>query len=335
MRKIGLFGVGHLGKIHLRLLKEIDNWDLLGFYDHDPKVAEAVSEQFDVPAFESVEALIAAVDAVDIVTPTLSHFRLAERAIEAGKHVFIEKPLSHTLEEGKALLEMQAANPDLIIQVGHVERFNPAFLSVSDREIQPRFIEGHRLAPYNPRGTDVSVVLDLMIHDLDIVLSLVRSPIKEISASGVSVISDTPDIANARIVFQNGCVANLTASRISIKQMRRLRFFQKNNYLAVDFLKKESEVFRLEEALDQEAIESQTALPLDTGKETKYLVFERPESRGVNAIKMELEEFAASIMEGASIRVSLQDGYNALEAAHMILERINTNAKEAIDPQAS
>ncbi|MEL6842551.1 MAG: Gfo/Idh/MocA family oxidoreductase, partial [Bacteroidota bacterium] len=187
MRKIGLFGVGHLGKIHLRLLKEIDNWDLLGFYDHDPKVAEAVSEQFDVPAFESVEALIAAVDAVDIVTPTLSHFRLAERAIEAGKHVFIEKPLSHTLEEGKALLEMQAANPDLIIQVGHVERFNPAFLSVSDREIQPRFIEGHRLAPYNPRGTDVSVVLDLMIHDLDIVLSLVRSPIKEISASGVSV----------------------------------------------------------------------------------------------------------------------------------------------------
>lgn len=333
MRRIGLFGTGHLGKIHLKLLNEIAEWDLVGFYDPNPEVAAAVSEKFNLPAFQSIEELLAAVDAVDIVTPTLSHFEIAEQALLAGKHVFIEKPLSHTLAEGEALLEIQKAHPELVIQVGHVERFNPAFLSVEDRTIEPRFIEGHRLAPYNPRGTDVSVVLDLMIHDLDVVLSLVRSPIKDISASGVSVISETPDIANARIEFENGCVANLTASRISIKQMRRLRFFQKNNYLALDFLKKESEVFSLEEEIDPEKAESQMAMPLETGKETKYLVFERPESRGVNAIKMELEEFARSVQEGGLIRVSLQDGYNALKAAHMILARIDENAAQTIDPR--
>ncbi len=334
MRKIGLFGAGHLGKIHLKLLNEIEEWDLVGFFDPNPEVAATVAEKFGIPGFESAEALLSQVDAVDIVTPTLSHFDIAKSALKAGKHVFIEKPLSHTLAEGQALLEIQAEHPELVIQVGHVERFNPAFLSVEDREIQPRFIEGHRLAPYNPRGTDVSVVLDLMIHDLDIVLSLVRSPIKEINASGVSVISDTPDIANARIEFVNGCVANLTASRISIKQMRRLRFFQKNNYLALDFLKKESEVFSLEEEVDPSKGDSQMAMPLETGKETKFLVFEKPESRGVNAIKMELEEFARSVQQGEPVKVSLQDGYNALEAAHMILARIDENAAETIDPRA-
>lgn len=332
MRRIGLFGTGHLGKIHLKLLNEIEDWDLVGFYDPNQEVAQAVAEKFAIQAFENIDDLLAAVDAVDIVTPTLSHFEIAQQALLAGKHVFIEKPLSHTLAEGEALLALQKENPALVIQVGHVERFNPAFLSVEDRNIKPRFIEGHRLAPYNPRGTDVSVVLDLMIHDLDIVLSLVRSPIKEISASGVAVISDTPDIANARIVFENGCVANLTASRISIKQMRRLRFFQKNNYVALDFLKKESEVFSLKESIDPDKAESQMAMPLDTGKETKYLVFERPESRGVNAIKMELEEFARSVQQGAAIKVSLQDGYNALQAAHMILAKIDESEAQMIDP---
>ena len=329
MIRVGLLGAGHLGKIHLKLLKQIPDFQIAGFYDPDPKVSKTVAEQFEVKAFDSLESLIEQVDALDIVTPTLSHFDCAIKALEKGKHIFIEKPLTNTIEEAEALVKFGEENPEIVIQVGHVERFNPAFLSVEDLNINPMFIEGHRLAIYNPRGTDVSVVLDLMIHDLDVIHSLVKSPVKSIQASGVAVISDSPDIANARIQFENGCVANLTASRISMKNLRRLRIFQKSTYLAVDFLKKESEVFSLTEHKVAQPTPGMMQFEFDTGKEKKYLKFEKPGVPEVNSIKMELEEFAASIACQAPVRVSVKDGYAALKTAHEILNMIENSAKEA------
>ena len=325
--KIGLLGAGHLGKIHLRLLKEIDAIELIGFYDPDVEVRKKVAEEYKVDAFDDMEALIEQVDAIDIVTPTVSHFECADLALKAGKHIFIEKPLTRTLNEAERLIEQVEAQ-GLVAQVGHVERFNPAFLAVSDRELHPMFIEGHRLARYNPRGTDVPVVLDLMIHDLDVLLSLVKSPVRSVSASGVSVISSTPDIANARIEFENGCVANLTASRISIKNMRRLRMFQKNNYLVVDFLEKKAEVFRISEDPEEQGM---LKVEMDSGDEKKYLIYELPPVEEVNAIQMELEEFAHSIREGSPVRVSIQDGFRALKLAHTINEEIERHLQR-IEP---
>ena len=318
MVKIGLLGTGHLGKIHLRLLKEIESIELVGFFDIDPATRNKVENEFSVPAFDSYERLLDQVEAIDVVTPTSTHYQLAVEALSRGKHIFIEKPLTQTTEEAEKLIEL-ATEKGVVAQVGHVERFNPAFLSVGETAIQPMFIEGHRLAQYNPRGTDVSVVLDLMIHDLDIVLSLVDSPLQHVSASGVAVISDSPDIANARLEFENGCVANLTASRISVKNMRRLRMFQKNTYLAVDFLEKKSEVFRIS---DDDSAEGAMRFELDSGSTHKYLIYESPEVQPVNSIKMELEEFAASISHQAPTRVRLEDGYKALRVAHEIVSKI-------------
>ena len=247
MLKAGVLGAGHLGKIHLRLLKQSDKYNLVGFYDADEANGKKVEEEFGYKFFNSIDALIDAVDVVDIVTPTLSHYECAKQAIAKGKHIFIEKPITNTVEEAEHIRELLAEN-NLRGQVGHVERFNPAYLAVKDDIKSPMFIEAHRLAEFNPRGTDVPVVLDLMIHDIDIVLSVVKSKIKNISASGVSVISDTPDIANARLEFENGCVANLTASRISLKKMRKTRFFQKDAYISVDFLTKKCEVVKMKDA---------------------------------------------------------------------------------------
>lgn len=322
MPKIALLGAGHLGKIHLKLLKTITDFDIVGFYDLNPEVRKKVSEAYQIPAFDSIETLLPLVDAFDIVTPTLSHFECAKLAIAHDKHIFIEKPLTNTLQEAETLMNMLNERPHLKAQVGHVERFNPAFLAVEDRELKPMFIEGHRLAQWNPRGTDVSVILDLMIHDIDVVLSLVKSPIQNISASGVAVVSDSPDIANARIEFENGCVANLTASRISIKNMRRLRIIQPGGYVAVDFLKKKAEVFHLEEDMET-AKQNPMHFEFKAGKATKYLVFEMPKVEEVNSIKMELEEFAQSIMNETPIKVSVQDGYRALKTAHQILQKID------------
>jgi len=321
MVKVGLFGAGHLGRIHLKLLKQIEGIEVVGVCDLDEQVRAKVQKEWDVPVFADADTLLNQVDAADIVVPTLSHHQLAKKALLAGKHVFIEKPVTHTLAEADDLLALHAQRPDLCVQVGHVERFNPAFLAVEEHSIQPMFIEGHRLAMYNPRGTDVSVVLDLMIHDLDIVLSLIPDKVVEVSASGVPVISETPDIANARIRFANGCIANLTASRISIKNMRRLRLFQKNTYLALDFLKKKTERLLL---TDQPAEQTPGLIqfPLDNGQQTRYLRFEQPEVQEVNAIKMELEEFASSIQKGTPIRVPLAHGVRALHTAHQILAEI-------------
>jgi predicted dehydrogenase len=245
--KAGVLGAGHLGKIHLRLLNQSDKFDLVGFYDPSPEVRNTISDEYGFKAFDSEEELIAAVEVVDIVTPTLYHHKLAKKAIEMGKHVFLEKPITQTVDEANELIAL-AKKHQVLGQVGHVERFNPAFLAVKDDINDSMFIETHRLAEFNPRGTDVPVVLDLMIHDIDTVLSLVDSEVSAISASGVAIISETPDIANARIEFENGCVANLTASRISLKNMRKARFFQKDAYISVDYFSKSAEVVKMENA---------------------------------------------------------------------------------------
>jgi len=320
MIKIGVFGAGHLGKTHLKLADASQKLDLIGFYDPNPETVQKVSSTNPYQAFESQEALIKAVDIVDIVTPTLSHFELAKKAIEAKKHVFIEKPLTHTVAEAHALVDL-AETHGVLGQVGHVERFNPAFQAVLSSLTQPKFIETHRLSEFNPRGTDVSVVLDLMIHDIDIVLSVVDSPIKSIHASGVAVISETPDISNARIAFENGCVANFTASRISLKKMRKSRFFQKNAYIAVDFLTKQVEVVKMKDVTGDTKEDLALLLTNAEGKK-KQIYFENPSINNTNPIQEELEHFAHCIQTQTTPLVSLKNGARALEVAHQIIEKI-------------
>jgi predicted dehydrogenase len=227
MLKVGVFGVGHLGKFHLNNWKEIKNTEVIGFYDPNDETAKEVEQKYKLKRYDTAQKLIDKSDAVDIAAPTPYHFGLCELALRKGKHVFVEKPMADTLDEGKQLVQI-VKESGVKFQVGHVERFNPAFLAVKDLSLNPMFIEVHRLAQFNPRGTEVSVILDLMIHDIDIILKLVKSDVKNISASGVAVMTDTPDIANVRIEFNNGCVANLTSSRISMKKMRKMRIFQKD-----------------------------------------------------------------------------------------------------------
>jgi len=323
MLKIGVIGAGHLGKIHLRLLKEIPTAELVGFHDHHPGIAQTVSEEYGIKYFSSPEDLIAACDAVDIVTPTVSHFELASLALRQNKHVFIEKPITTTVAEAEELVKM-VEDRNLKAQIGHVERFNPAFLAAADYLNQPMFIETHRLAEFNPRGTDVSVVHDLMIHDIDVVLSVVKSEVKNVSASGVAVVSDTPDIANARIEFENGCVANLTSSRISLKNMRKSRFFQRDAYISVDFLKKKTEVVRLK-SVTGEPGPLDLVIDLGQGKGSKQIYFDNLKIEEGNAIKMELELFIQSILNDTPTPVSANDGRRALEVAHHIMEKLNAS----------
>lgn len=325
MIKIGVLGAGHLGKIHLKLIKEVPDFELLGFFDPNQEIAEKTSAEMGVKSFSNMDELIDAVDAVDIVTPTLSHFDCASKALKKSKHIFIEKPITNTVEEAKELIQL-AEEADVKVQVGHVERFNPAFIAARPYCNHPMFIESHRLAQFNPRGTDVSVVLDLMIHDLDIILSLVKSNVKKISASGVAVVSDTPDIANARIEFDNGCVANLTASRISLKNMRKIRIFQKDAYLSVNFLSKEAEVVRLTTVVEEPDPLS-VVIDLGEGKGQKEIYFEKPDVRPNNAILEELKSFANSIIQNTPTEVSIHDGYNALDVAHKIIKRLKLTSE--------
>ncbi|CAM1340378.1 Gfo/Idh/MocA family protein [Tenacibaculum amylolyticum] len=317
MLKAGVLGAGHLGKIHLRLLQESEKYELVGFYDPSKENAEKVAEQFGYHLFDSIEDLVDAVDVVDIVTPTLSHFDCAKIAIEKGKHIFIEKPITNTLQEAEAIRTLASQN-HVRGQVGHVERFNPAFTAVKDIIDTPMFIETHRLAEFNPRGTDVPVVLDLMIHDIDIILSVVKSKVKKVSASGVSVISETPDIANARIEFENGCVANLTSSRISMKNMRKTRFFQKDAYISVDFLEKKSEVVKMKDAPE---VPDDFAMILQNAEGVKkQIYFENPKIHQNNAILDELDSFADAIRQDTTPIVSLTQGTEALRVAHQIID---------------
>lgn len=301
-------------------MREVKDLHLVGFYDPDTEVSEAIHKEFGLFRFESPEALIAGCDAVDIVTPTLFHATLAAKAIKASRHVFIEKPITETVEEARMLIAL-AKEAEVKIQVGHVERYNPAYLAAKPYLDQPLFIETHRLAQFNPRGTDVSVVLDLMIHDIDVVLSVVRSNIRKISASGVAVVSDTPDITNARIEFDNGCVANLTASRISMKNMRKTRIFQKDAYISLDFLEKSLSIIRLKE-VEGEPDPFAVIIEPGAGKKPKQIWFENPKPDPVNAIKAELEDFARTILNNERPSVSGEDGLNALEIAHKIIEKI-------------
>ena len=326
MLKIGVLGAGHLGRIHLKLIKEIEGYELVGFYDPDDKAAKTATSEHEVKRFNDISALIDACDVIDIVTPTLSHFDCAKQCLEKGKHIFIEKPVTNTLAEAEELLEILEKNASLKVQVGHVERFNPAFVSAQAEVNKPMFIETHRLAQFNPRGTDVPVVLDLMIHDIDIILSLVDSPVKSVMASGVAVISDSPDIANARISFENGCVANLTASRISIRNMRKTRIFQKDAYISIDFLNKESEIVNLEPA---DEAQDPFAFVLETGSgEKKKINFKQPTVPQHNAIKEELKSLMQSIKENTDTAVSLRDGYMALKVAHQVIDSFEPHQVE-------
>lgn len=325
--RIGVLGAGHLGKIHINCIKEIDSYELVGFYDPNEIMANQVEKEKQIKRFKTIDDLIAAVDVIDIVTPTISHYDCAISALKAGKHVFIEKPVAATPLEAEKLIAV-ASEAKVKVQVGHVERFNPAFVAAKPFIQEPMFIESHRLAQFNPRGTDVPVVLDLMIHDIDAILSVVKSNVKNVSASGVSVVSDTPDIANARLEFENGCVANLTASRISMKNMRKSRFFQRNAYIAVDFLTKEAELVQMKDVDPENLDPMAMVLELGEGKTDKEIQFIKPNILNTNAIVEELKSFGIAIRLDQQPIVSLFDGYNALQVAHLILEKMN----EGVNP---
>lgn len=320
MLKVGVFGVGHLGKFHLNNWKEIEGVKLVGFYDPSEKTAKDVVEKYGIKRYNDVDKLIDACDAIDIVAPTNHHFYLCEKVIRKGKHVFVEKPLANTIEEGRMLVNM-AREANIKMQVGHVERFNPAFLALKNMSLNPMFIEVHRLAQFNPRGTEVSVILDLMIHDIDIILNLVKSDVKNISASGVAVLTDTPDIANVRMEFNNGCVANLTSSRISMRKMRKMRMFQKDSYIAVDFLEKKTEIIKLKQDDDKDVF----AFDIATPNGSKTIAVSTPPIEDTNAIKLELESFKNAIENNTPTVVSEIDGFLAMEVAHQILHKISNN----------
>ena len=318
---IGVLGAGHLGKIHLRLLNESKRYELIGFYDPDEKASKDLAESAGYTYFSSQQVLLDACEVIDIVTPTLHHYELAKECINQGKHIFIEKPITHTVQEAEELVDLAIAK-GVKGQVGHVERFNPAFKAVKDNLGTPMFVESHRLAEFNPRGTDVSVVLDLMIHDIDIILSVIDAPIKTISASGVAVVSQTPDIANARIEFENGAVANLTASRISLKNMRKLRFFQNEAYISIDFFTKKVEVVKMKDA-PAEPDEFALILQNAEGKK-KQIYFDSPSVESSNAILEELETFADAIEQNSPPIVPLAHATKALRVAHQIIECFRT-----------
>jgi predicted dehydrogenase len=319
MLKIAVFGTGHLGKFHLNNWKEIEGVELVGFFDPNDENALVIEGTYQLKRFLDPSALMDACDAVDIVAPTIHHFELCKMALRKGKHVFVEKPLANTMDEARELVKL-AKESNLKFQVGHVERFNPAFLALKGYNLKPMFIEVHRLAEFNPRGTDVSVVLDLMIHDIDIILHLVNSNVSYISANGVAVMSETPDIANVRIEFDNGCVANLTSSRISLKKMRKIRLFQKDAYIGIDFLDKKTEIIRLNQPDDK----NDFSFDIETNHGTKSIGISNPKVEAVNAIKMELECFKDAIVNNHETPVTIIDGFRAMEIAHLILEKINS-----------
>jgi predicted dehydrogenase len=321
MLKVGVFGVGHLGKFHLNNWKEIDGVKLIGFFDPNNDNAKEVTEKYGLKRFMDEDKLMDACDIIDVITPTNQHYDICMKAVRKGKHVFVEKPITHTLQEGKNLVNM-VREANVKLQVGHVERFNPAYLAVKDLNLNPMFIEVHRLAQFNPRGTEVSVILDLMIHDIDIILSLVKSDVKSIAASGVAVMTETPDIANVRIEFNNGCVANLTSSRISMKKMRKMRLFQKDAYIGIDFLEKKTEIIKLKQPEDENVF----SFDIDTPNGKKTIAIATPSIEPLNAIKLELTSFVDAIVNNKPTQVTEIDGYLAMEVAHQILDKINNTS---------
>ena len=316
--RIGLVGVGHLGKIHLRCLLKT-KFIVEGFFDTNQEVSDQIATEYNVKAFRDFDSMLDAVDCIDIVSPTVFHFEIAKKAIIKGKHIFIEKPLTETTEQARELVSL-AIKYNVIVQVGHVERYNPAIRSMSGVKFNPKFIEGHRLAMFNPRGTDVSVVLDLMIHDLDIILSLIKSEVKNVSANGVCIVSNSPDICNARIEFVNGSVANLTASRISLKNMRKIRIFQDDAYISLDFLDKDAQVIKIENHIEGDNFSGMT---MHTNTGLKRIIVETPPIMQNNAIEDELNDFFEAVSGNSSVTVTIQDGYRALHLAQLIQEKID------------
>ena len=317
MLKVGVFGTGHLGKYHLNNWAAIEGASVVGFFDPNDEIAAEVMAKYQLKRFDTVDSLLDACDAVDIIAPTIFHYDLCKAAITKGKHVFVEKPLANTMDEARELVKL-SKEANIKFQVGHVERFNPAFLALKDSKLEPMFIEVHRLAQFNPRGTDVSVILDLMIHDIDIILSMVKSNVKNISANGVAVMSDTPDIANVRIEFDNSCVANLTSSRISMKKMRKMRLFQKDAYIGIDFLEKKTEVIKLNTPEDKNVF----TFDIETNNGKKTIAISNPVVEEGNAIKMELQAFYGAIINNTDTPVSVIDGFRAMDVAHQILDKI-------------
>lgn len=320
MVSIGIFGAGHLGKIHIANWKEIAEASIVGFYEPLDDTAEEVVSLHGLKRYEDPAELMDLCDAVDIVAPTTNHFELCKMAIFKSKHVFVEKPLAQTIGEAREIVKL-VKEANIKLQVGHVERFNPAFLALSEYDLNPMFLEVHRLAQFNPRGTDVSVILDLMIHDIDIILSLVKSNVKHISANGVNVLSDSPDIANVRIEFDNGCVANLTSSRISMKRMRKMRLFQKDSYISIDFLDKKAEIIKYKTQSDKNVF----TFDIETNNGTRTIAVAAPVVQKTNAIKTELQSFIKAIKNNEPTAINEVDGFRAMEVAHQILEKINRN----------
>lgn len=315
--KIGLVGVGHLGKIHLKCLLNT-KFEFVGFYDPNEDIRKTISETHQIKAYDELDALIADVDCIDVVSPTVFHYEIAKKAIVAGKHVFIEKPLTETLEQAEELVALSQKH-NVKVQVGHVERYNPAIRSLRNIDFKPKFIEGHRLALFNPRGTDVSVVLDLMIHDLDIVLSMIKEDVVDVRANGVCIVSKTPDICNARIEFAGGAIANLTASRISLKNMRKIRIFQNDAYISLDFLEKEAQVVKIEENVENDDFSGMT---IHTNDGLKRIIIDSPEIMKNNAIEDELSDFYNAVTGQSDVLVTIDDGYRALKLAHIIQSKI-------------
>ena len=318
MIKVGVIGAGHLGKIHLSILNNSD-FELVGFHDTDVSNSEKLSQEKGYTFFKNLDSLINKIDAAVIVSPTTTHFGIAEKCISKGKHIFVEKPLTTDSKEAR-IIEKLATKKGIIGQVGFVERYNQAFISCKEFIKNPKFIESHRLSDFNPRGTDVSVIMDLMIHDIDIILKINNSKVKKIDASGVSIISSTPDIANARIEFEDGCIANLTSSRISLKKMRKTRIFQKDAYISINFLEKEFQVVKIR---DKHKTDSDNSLIIknNLGQE-KIILFENPEVQSINSIEAELNDFYNSIESRTDSKVSLADGLQALEVAEEIMRQL-------------
>lgn len=319
--KIGVAGTGHLGKFHIKLLKEIENCELVGIFDKDFDKSQNVAEKEGVKAYRSAEELFDDVNAVSVVTTTSAHYEIVKKAFEKNLHVFVEKPITSNISEAEELVKI-ARQKELTFQVGHIERFNPALLSLEKYNLNPMFIQTDRLAQFNPRGTDVAVVLDLMIHDIDIILSLVQSEVKNVFASGVAVVSDTIDIANARLEFENGAVANVTASRISQKKMRKMRMFQRDNYISLDFITGVSEVYRLISPEEMQKGHFISFGEMGIGNKKKFVVYEQPELKEINALKYELELFVNAVINKEKPVVSGYDGLKALRVAGMIISKI-------------
>ena len=330
--KVGIIGVGHLGRLHTQNYKLIPEAEIIGVFDLNFERCQEVANEFQAAAFDNLDQLLDRIEAASIVVSTMNHFEITHACLERGIHCLVEKPITSTLEQADALIRL-ANNKKLILQVGHIERFNPAIVALNDFELNPMFIESHRLASFNPRGTDVAVVLDLMIHDIDIILHLVKSPVKKIDASGVAVVTDEVDIANARIGFKNGCVANITASRISQTKMRKMRLFQRNAYIGIDFLQKFSEIYQI---VDSTGIAIQpNQIPIEMGQldqhgKAKKIIYERRQIDEANALKMELESFLDAARNNKRPVVSGEEGREALRVAIEITEMIRSQVKNLI-----